>query len=65
MEKFIERAKRKDGSILAEQLVRKKTTAKGEEEEEEEHVFLRERGNAHFKKGEFVEAERSYTKSLA
>jgi tetratricopeptide (TPR) repeat protein len=64
VEKFIERAKRKDGSLLAEKQLRKKNT-KGEEEEEEEHVFLRERGNAHFKKGEFVEAERSYTKSLA
>ena len=60
MEKFIERAKRKDGSLLAEKK-KKTTTAKGEEE----HVFLRERGNAHFKRGEFVEAERSYTKSLA
>ena len=65
VEKFIERAKRKDGSLLAEKQLRKKNTKKGEEEEEEEHVFLRERGNAHFKKGEFVEAERSYTKSLA
>lgn len=67
MEKFIERAKRKDGSLLAEKKKKTLTAAKDDEEEEEQqqHVFLRERGNAHFKRGEFAEAERSYTKSLA
>tara|TARA_B100001142_G_scaffold27206_1_gene24434 strand:+ start:349 stop:1443 length:1095 start_codon:yes stop_codon:yes gene_type:complete len=43
------------------------TTRKKEEEfkeEEEEHVLLRERGNMHFRRGEYAEAEASYTKSL-
>ena len=78
VEKFLELAKRKDGSLLEEKKKRREkasltdkaaheTTRKKEEEfkeEEEEHVLLRERGNMHFRRGEYAEAEASYTKSL-
>ena len=79
VEKFLELAKRKDGSLLEEKKKRRekasltdkaarKTTRKKEEEvkeeEEEEDVLLRERGNMHFRRGEYAEAEASYTKSL-
>jgi len=78
VEKFLELAKRKDGSLLEEKKKRREkasltdkaareTTRKKEEEvkeEEEEDVLLRERGNMHFRRGEYAEAEASYTKSL-
>ena len=77
VEKFLELAKRKDGSLLEEKKKRREkasltdkaaheTTRKEEEEfkEEEEDVLLRERGNTHFRRGEYAEAEASYTKSL-
>ena len=78
VEKFLELAKRKDGSLLEEKKKRREkasltdkaareTTRKKEEEvkeEEEEDVMLRERGNMHFRRGEYAEAEASYTKSL-
>jgi tetratricopeptide (TPR) repeat protein len=78
VEKFLELAKRKDGSLLEEKKKRREkasltdkaareTTRKKEEEEEEEEeedVLLRERGNMHFRRGEYAEAEASYTKSL-
>ena len=78
VEKFLELAKRKDGSLLEEKKKRREkasltdkaaheTTRKKEEEvkeEEEEDVLLRERGNMHFIRGEYLEAEASYTKSL-
>ena len=72
VEKFLELAKRKDGSLLEEKKKRREkasltdkaaheTTRKKEEEED---VLLRERGNMHFRRGEYAEAEASYTKSL-
>ena len=78
VEKFLELVKRKDGSLLEEKKKRREkasltdkaareTTRKKEEEvkeEEEEDVLLRERGNMHFRRGEYAEAEASYTKSL-
>ena len=80
VEKFLELAKRKDGSLLEEkkkrrekasltdtaarETTRKKEEEVKEEEEEEEDVLLRERGNMHFRRGEYAEAEASYTKSL-
>ena len=78
VEKFLELAKRKDGSLLEEKKKRREkasltdtaareTTRKKEEEvkeEEEEDVLLKERGNMHFRRGEYAEAEASYTKSL-
>ncbi|CAL6333182.1 unnamed protein product [Bathycoccus prasinos] len=79
VEKFLELAKRKDGSLLEEKKKRREkasltdkaareTTRKKEEEvkeeEEEEDVLLRKRGNMHFRRGEYAEAEASYTKSL-
>ena len=78
VEKFLELARRKDGSLLEEKKKRREkasltdkaareTTRKKEEEvkeEEEEDVLLRERGNMHFRRGEYAEAEASYTKSL-
>ena len=81
VEKFLELAKRKDGSLLEEKKKRrekasltdtaarettrkKEEEVKEEEEEEEEDVLLRERGNMHFRRGEYAEAEASYTKSL-
>ena len=78
VEKFLELAKRKDGSLLEEKKKRREkasltdkaareTARKKEEEvkeEEEEDVLLRERGNMHFRRGEYAEAEASYTKSL-
>ena len=79
VEKFLELAKRKDWSLLEEKKKRREkasltdtaareTTRKKEEEvkeeEEEEDVLLRERGNMHFRRGEYAEAEASYTKSL-
>ena len=79
VEKFLELAKRKDGSLLEEKKKRREkasltdkaaretTRIKEEEvkeEEEEEDVLLRERGNMHFRRGEYAEAEASYTKSL-
>ena len=78
VEKFLELAKRKDGSLLEEKKKRREkasltdkaareTTRKKEEEvkeEEEEDVLLRERGNMHFRRGEYAEAEASYRKSL-
>jgi tetratricopeptide (TPR) repeat protein len=77
VEKFLELAKRKDGALLEEKKKRREkasltdkaaheTTRKKEEEfkEEEEDVLLRERGNTHFRRGEYAEAEASYTKSL-
>lgn len=73
VEKFIELAKRKDGSLLEEKKERREkssltdaaaTEMTRKKKEEEEHVLLRERGNAHFKRGEYAEAETSYTKSL-
>ena len=78
VEKFLELAKRKAGSLLEEKKKRREkasltdkaaheTTRKKEEEfkeEEEEHVLLRERGNMNFRRGEYAEAEASYTKSL-
>ena len=75
VEKFLELAKRKDGSLLEKKKRREKasltdkaaheTTRKKEEvKEEEEDVLLRERGNMHFRRGEYAEAEASYTKSL-
>ena len=76
VEKCIELAKRKDGSLVEEKKERREkssftdaaatemTRKKEEEVKEEEHVLLRERGNARFKRGEYAEAETSYTKSL-
>ena len=81
VEKFLELAKRKDGSLLEEKKKRREKASltdkaahettrkkeeefKEEEEEEEEDVLLRERGNMHFRRGEYAEAEASYTKSL-
>ena len=76
VEKFLELAKRKDGSLLEEKKKRREkasltdkaaretTRKKEEEEKEEEDVLLRERGNMHFRRGEYAEAEASYTKSL-
>ena len=74
VEKFLELAKRKDGSLLEEKKERREKasltdkaaneTTRKEEEQKEEHVLLRERGNMHFRRGEYAEAEASYTKSL-
>ena len=77
VEKFLELAKRKDGSLLEEkkkrrekasltdtaarETTRKKEEEVKEEEEEEEDVLLRERGNMHFRRGEYAEAEASYS----
>lgn len=74
VEKFLELAKRKDGSLLEEKKKRREKasltdkaaheTTRKKEEQKEEHVLLRERGNMHFRRGEYAEAEASYTKSL-
>lgn len=74
VEKFLELAKRKDGSLLEEKKKRREKasltdkaaheTTRKKEEQKEEHVLLRERGNMHFIRGEYLEAEASYTKSL-
>ena len=74
VEKFVERAKRKDGSLLERKkergensTARPTTTERSERETEEtaeEHFLLREKGNECFKRGKLDEAEKIYTKSL-
>ena len=74
VEKFVERAKRKDGSLLERKkergensTARPTTTERSERETEEtaeEHFLLREKGNECFKRGKLDEAEKTYTKSL-
>ena len=61
-----DRKKRREKASLTDKAARETTRKKEEEvkEEEEEDVLLRERGNMHFRRGEYAEAEASYTKSL-
>lgn len=77
VEKFVERAKRKDGSLLERKKERgENSTAKPtttlerkserdtEETAEKAHFLLREKGNECFKRGKLDEAEKIYTESL-
>ena len=77
VEKFVERAKRKDGSLLERKKERgENSTAKptttlerkserdAEETTEKAHFLLREKGNECFKRGKLDEAEKIYTESL-
>ena len=76
VEKFVERAKRKDGSLLerkkerGENSTAKPTTTERkserdtEETAEKAHFLLREKGNECFKRGKLDEAEKIYTESL-
>ena len=77
VEKFVERAKRKDGSLLERKKERgenstekltttleRKSERDAEETTEKAHFLLREKGNECFKRGKLDEAEKIYTESL-
>ena len=77
VEKFVERAKRKDGSLLERKKERgenstekptttleRKSERDTEETAEKAHFLLREKGNECFKRGKLDEAEKIYTESL-
>lgn len=77
VEKFVERAKRKDGSLLERKkergenstakpttILERKSERDTEETAEKAHFLLREKGNECFKRGKLDEAEKIYTESL-